>query len=84
VLGVDFMSENVRAILDEAGYRHVQVYRMAAEAIGCSLAEAAESPAYDEYLAEAGATPNSMHVSGVGAGAGVGAWQLNTQLGGYR
>lgn len=25
VLGVDFMSENVRAILDEAGYRDVQV-----------------------------------------------------------
>jgi quinolinate synthase len=25
VLGVDFMSENVRAILDEAGYGHVQV-----------------------------------------------------------
>lgn len=25
VLGVDFMSENVRAILDEAGYQHVQV-----------------------------------------------------------
>lgn len=25
VLGVDFMSENVRAILDEAGFRHVKV-----------------------------------------------------------
>ena len=25
VLGVDFMSENVRAILDEAGYKDVQV-----------------------------------------------------------
>lgn len=25
VLGVDFMSENVRAILDEGGYRDVQV-----------------------------------------------------------
>ena len=25
VLGVDFMSENVRAILDEAGYQHVKV-----------------------------------------------------------
>ncbi|KAL4443002.1 hypothetical protein ABPG77_008493 [Micractinium sp. CCAP 211/92] len=62
VLGVDFMSENVRAILDEAGYSHVKVYRMASDAIGCSLAEAAESPAYDEYLAEAGATPNSLHV----------------------
>ncbi|PNH02636.1 hypothetical protein TSOC_011379, partial [Tetrabaena socialis] len=45
VLGVDFMSENVRAILDEAGHAHVQVYRMAAADIGCSLAEAAESDA---------------------------------------
>lgn len=26
VLGVDFMSENVRAILDEAGYQHVKVH----------------------------------------------------------
>ena len=25
VLGVDFMSENVRAILDEAGYQHIPV-----------------------------------------------------------
>ncbi|PRW56007.1 quinolinate chloroplastic [Chlorella sorokiniana] len=62
VLGVDFMSENVRAILDEAGYKDVAVYRMAAESIGCSLAEAAESPAYESYLAEAGATPTSLHV----------------------
>ncbi|KAI3436690.1 hypothetical protein D9Q98_006105 [Chlorella vulgaris] len=62
VLGVDFMSENVRAILDEAGYSHVHVYRMAAEDIGCSLAEAAESEAYDSYLADAGATPDSLHV----------------------
>lgn len=28
VLGVDFMSENVRAILDEAGHRDVQVGRL--------------------------------------------------------
>lgn len=62
VLGVDFMSENVRAILDEAGYREVQVYRMSASAIGCSLAEAAESQQYMTYLQEAGSTPNSMHV----------------------
>lgn len=62
VLGVDFMSENVRAILDEAGYSDVAVYRMAAEDIGCSLAEAAESPAYEAYLAEAGKTPKSVHV----------------------
>ena len=25
VLGVDFMSENVRAILDDGGFQHVQV-----------------------------------------------------------
>jgi hypothetical protein len=31
-------------------------------AIGCSLAEAAEAPAYDAYLAEAAATPSSLHV----------------------
>lgn len=136
VLGVDFMSENVRAILDEAGHTAVkvggragrrgerrrdgscwrggaaagrllpcfgphsrgtvgvgkrcacltagscapwagswcpcsppqppvsrplpappprsQVYRMSADAIGCSLAEAAESAAYDRYLSEVG------------------------------
>ena len=32
VLGVDFMSENVRAILDEAGYADVAVYRMSSQA----------------------------------------------------
>lgn len=46
VLGVDFMSENVRAILDEAGFTNVAVYRMASDPIGCSLAEAAESEQY--------------------------------------
>lgn len=30
VLGVDFMSENVRAILDEAGHRDVQVTELSA------------------------------------------------------
>ncbi len=69
MLGVDFMSENVRAILDEAGHKDVKVYRMAPEEIGCSLAEAAESPAYDTYLAEAGHTPNSLHVRGTARGA---------------
>lgn len=62
VLGVDFMSENVRAILNEAGYEDVPVYRMASEAIGCSLAEAAESPSYDSYLQQASDIPNSLHV----------------------
>jgi quinolinate synthase len=62
VLGVDFMSENVRAILDEAGHGDVAVYRMASESIGCSLAEAAESSAYESYLAEASTVPSSLHV----------------------
>lgn len=52
VLGVDFMSENVRAILTQAGYPDVKVYRMSSDSIGCSLAEAAESEAYLKYLAQ--------------------------------
>ncbi len=39
-----------------------QVYRMDASSIGCSLAEAAESPSYEQYLTEAHNTPNSLHV----------------------
>lgn len=40
-----------------------QVYRMAAEDIGCSLAEAAEAPPYDAYLADAQAAPGpALHV----------------------
>lgn len=62
VLGVDFMSENVRAILDEAGWTDVAVYRMDPNAIGCSLAEAAESDLYAQYLGEAQGTPSSLHV----------------------
>ena len=62
VLGVDFMSENVRAILDDAGHKDVAVYRMAAADIGCSLAEAAESPAYEQYLQQAAQQGRSMHV----------------------
>lgn len=62
VLGVDFMSENVRAMLDASGFAHVPVYRMDERAIGCSLAEAAESRAYAAYLARAARTPRSLHV----------------------
>jgi hypothetical protein len=65
VLGVDFMSENVRAILDEAGHAAVGVYRLAEADIGCSLAEAAESAAYTDYLAQAAATPNRCGRHGV-------------------
>ncbi len=46
------MSENVRAILDESGHRDVAVYRMSSDAIGCSLAEAAESDQYNRYGGE--------------------------------
>lgn len=62
VLGVDFMSENVRAILDQAGYDQVGVYRMSDEQIGCSLAEAAATPEYMKYLEIASLSPPSLHV----------------------
>ncbi|NJK32253.1 MAG: quinolinate synthase NadA [Deltaproteobacteria bacterium] len=62
VLGVDFMSENVRAMLDAAGLHEVGCWRVAADPIGCSLAESAETAAYAAYLAKAAATPKSLHV----------------------
>ncbi|KAL1333831.1 quinolinate synthase, chloroplastic [Arachis ipaensis] len=62
VLGVDFMSENVRAILDQAGYNEVGVYRMSNERIGCSLADAAATPVYMEYLQAASNSAPSLHV----------------------
>jgi len=63
VLGVDFMSENVRATLDHQGHTEVEVYRMDPELIGCTLAEAAESDDYEAYLeAAAAADENSLHV----------------------
>jgi quinolinate synthase len=62
VLGVDFMSENVRAMLDASGFGHIPVYRVATEPIGCSLAESAEAQAYGAYLMEAAETPSSLHV----------------------
>lgn len=58
VLGVDFMSENVRIVLDRAGLDHIPVYTMSKDHIGCSLAEAADSVAYEDYL------KNSMKLSG--------------------
>jgi|Dee2metaT_14_FD_contig_31_5993451_length_1784_multi_8_in_0_out_0_1 quinolinate synthase len=54
-LGVDFMAESVKATLDKEGLTHVPVYRLAQEAIGCSLAESAESPAYHAWLNKAAA-----------------------------
>jgi quinolinate synthase len=62
VLGVDFMSENVRAMLDASGHEDVVVYRVAAEPIGCSLAESANTPAYAAYIDRAAHTPNALHV----------------------
>ena len=62
VLGVDFMSENVRAMLDAAGFERLPVYRATEQPIGCSLAEAAETPAYRGYLLEAASLPSSLHV----------------------
>lgn len=62
VLGVDFMSENARALLTDAGYENVPVYRVASDPIGCSLAESAEAKAYGAYLAEAAMTTNALHV----------------------
>lgn len=67
VAGVDFMSENVRAVLDGAGFgldgaQPVEVLRLATQAIGCSLAEAAEALAYAAFLREAARTPRALHV----------------------
>ncbi|KAG6516393.1 hypothetical protein ZIOFF_026852 [Zingiber officinale] len=62
VLGVDFMSENVRAILDQAGFEKVGVYRMSSDIIGCSLADAAASPTYMHFLEAASNSPPSLHV----------------------
>src|SRR5690606_23533022 len=61
-LGVDFMSENVRAMLDAAGYAHVPVYRLSDRRIGCTLAEAAETSAYGEYLEQARDSHHPLHV----------------------
>ncbi|HHO53095.1 MAG TPA: hypothetical protein ENK18_20030 [Deltaproteobacteria bacterium] len=62
VLGVDFMSENVRAVLDAAGFEHVRVFRLSSDAIGCSLAESADTPAYRAWLEAAGHTERALHV----------------------
>ncbi len=62
VLGVDFMSENVRAVLDAAGFEDVAVYRLATDPIGCSLAESAEGAAYDGWLHEAAESEHPLHV----------------------
>lgn len=58
-LGVDFMSESVAAIMAKNGHADVPVYRATAEAIGCSLAEAAERDSYRAWLQKA--TTNQKH-----------------------
>jgi quinolinate synthase len=62
VLGVDFMSENARAILDAAGHKATPVYRVAEKEIGCSLAESAEANAYGAFLAEGAKDKNPLHI----------------------
>ena len=62
VLGVDFMSENVRAVVDAAGYSHIPVYRVDSREIGCSLAESAEAKAYGAWLDQAKQSQNPLHV----------------------
>jgi len=62
VLGVDFMSENARAMLAAADHGDVPVYRVAADPIGCSLAESADALEYGAYLHRAARTDNSLHV----------------------
>ncbi|CAK4609261.1 hypothetical protein LEN26_016374 [Aphanomyces euteiches] len=61
-LGVDFMSESVRANLDSNGFQNIPVYRLSKKYIGCSLAESAEKQAYMAYLKKAAETPKSLHV----------------------
>ncbi len=62
VAGVDFMTENVRAVLDYGGFSAIPVYRLAVAPIGCSLAASAETPAYRAFLQRAARTPRSLHV----------------------
>lgn len=68
VLGVDFMSENVRAVLDAAGHTDLPVYRVDKREIGCSLAASAEARAYGAWLHKAQATPRSLHVIYINTG----------------
>jgi len=62
-MGVDFMSESVRATLDSnpgKGGKEtnpIPVYRLSEKKIGCSLAEAAERQAYNAFLEKASKGP---------------------------
>lgn len=71
VLGVDFMSENVRAVLDKAGYNNTPVYRVSEKEIGCSLAASAEGREYGAWLHSAAQVQNSLHVIYINTGLNV-------------
>ncbi|GMI15205.1 hypothetical protein TrLO_g9843 [Triparma laevis f. longispina] len=64
VLGVDFMSESVKAIMTKNGYGHIPVYRADERKIGCSLAESAENLSYGAWLTKASQEKdtNPLHV----------------------
>eukprot|EP01061_Rhynchopus_euleeides_P016325 TRINITY_DN27603_c0_g1_i1.p1 TRINITY_DN27603_c0_g1~~TRINITY_DN27603_c0_g1_i1.p1 ORF type:complete len:527 (+),score=249.35 TRINITY_DN27603_c0_g1_i1:90-1583(+) len=62
VMGVDFMSENVRAVLDYKGHTGVEVYRLSDAEIGCTLAASAESKSYNLWLQKARSQGNALHV----------------------
>lgn len=62
VLGVDFMAESVRAIMQKSGWGHIPVYRSVEKSIGCSLAESAERLVYGAWLEKASKATNPLHV----------------------
>jgi quinolinate synthase len=68
VMGVDFMSENIRALLDANGFKHIPLYRLRTEDIGCTLASAAEKKEYLAYLMQASQNKPAMHVIYVNTG----------------
>jgi quinolinate synthase len=68
VLGVDFMSENVRAVMDYAGHDALPVYRLSDREIGCSLAESAQALAYGAWLTRARESINPLHVIYINTG----------------
>lgn len=81
VLGVDFMSENVRAILDAAGFGDVEVLRMSSEGIGCTLADAADDPRYVAWLRrERDRKAEPSESAAAAAGAALHVVYINTSL----
>lgn len=68
VMGVDFMSENIRALLDANGFSHIPLYRLRTEEIGCTLASAAEKKEYLAYLTKAAQHKPALHVIYVNTG----------------